>query len=30
MDKCDKTMKGKKEEDFKKCPSYNEILNLRN
>ena len=30
MDKCDKTMKGKKEADFKKCPSYNEILKMRN
>jgi hypothetical protein len=30
MDKCDKTMKGKKEADFMKCPSYNEILKMRN
>lgn len=29
MDKCNKTMKGKKEEDFKKCPSYNEFINMR-
>ena len=29
LDKCNKTIKGKKEEDFKKCPSYNEFINMR-